>query len=142
MIYHVAYPNPSLRPNDRVCGCDIDPKTYRAGLLSKLYQEYPRYTQDLKEATFWKVIRSSIIRCLPSTTASQFTGLKRSDTRGDPPQKVFDLIRKEEGTELPRGYPLVKSFPEGPYDEPEDLVDILVVTPDSTSLRANHNHYF
>jgi len=59
MAYHVAYPALSLRPKDRVCGCDIEPKTYRKGLVSQLCEEYPDHTDDLNRASLWKVIRLS-----------------------------------------------------------------------------------
>ena len=72
MKYQVAYPNPSLRPQDRVRACSIGPDTWRAELLSQLNAEYPDHAEDLKYATFWKVLSVclSITRCLPPTSVT------------------------------------------------------------------------
>jgi len=56
-IYVVAYPHPSLRPRQRACRCKVDPQTGTIDLRSQLYEEYSGYTEDLKDATFWKVSR-------------------------------------------------------------------------------------
>ena len=55
--YIVAYPHPSIHELDRACACEVDSRTRRKGLLSQLYEEYPRLTEDLKEATLWRVSR-------------------------------------------------------------------------------------
>ena len=57
MKYKVAYPNPSLRPADRLHLCNIDSQTNRRDILSQLCEKYPDHTKDLKHATFWKVGR-------------------------------------------------------------------------------------
>jgi len=38
------------------------------------------------------------------------------------------------GAELPKDDPIVESFPDGPHDESEKLVDIVVITPASAFL--------
>ena len=63
-MYRVAYPHPSLRPLHRVSACSVGRETYWRTLLSQLYEEYPKYTEDLKQATLWKVPPLlSIARC-------------------------------------------------------------------------------
>ena len=53
-------------------------------------------------------------------------------------QKVYAWIRdKDEDAELPRCTPIVESFPDGPHDESQGLVDIVIITPASTSWRSN-----
>ena len=56
-------------------------------------------------------------------------------------QKVYDWVReKDGGTEIPRSGPIARLFPDGPLDESEKRVDIVVVTPKSMSYHANLNH--
>ncbi|KAF9643228.1 hypothetical protein BDM02DRAFT_1692222 [Thelephora ganbajun] len=118
-IYNVAYPNPSLDPLDRFCQCRVGSETDWTDLLSQLYDDYPGHTEDLKDATLWKVIDPK---------------LKKADLYNDSLQTVYDWIHnKDEGAMLPRDDPLVGSFPDGPHDQSLRQLDIVVVTPDSTS---------
>ena len=53
-------------------------------------------------------------------------------------QKIYDWIRdKGEDPELGKRARIAKSFPDGPHDESQELVDIVVVTPASTFRRAS-----
>ena len=53
-------------------------------------------------------------------------------------QKAYDWIRgKDEDAELGKGHPTAESFPDGPHDASQKLVDIVVTTPASTFLGAN-----
>jgi len=55
-------------------------------------------------------------------------------------QKVYDWIRhKDTEDRLHKGFPIAKSFPHGPHDESQELVDIVVVTPAGTFWRANQS---
>jgi len=48
-------------------------------------------------------------------------------------QEVCDWFRgKNEDAELSWGGRIVKSFPDGPHDRLDDMVDIVVVTSDGT----------
>jgi len=38
--------------------CEVDVGTHMEDLLSQLYEDYPRYTEDLKRATLLKVGKS------------------------------------------------------------------------------------
>ena len=53
-IYRVAYPNPKIRPMQRVCVCSVDSTTSYRQLCSQLCDEYPDYIEDLKRAIFYK----------------------------------------------------------------------------------------
>ena len=55
-------------------------------------------------------------------------------------QKVYDWIReKGGGTEIPRSGPIARLFPDGPLNESEKRVDMVVVTPKGVSYRVNPN---
>ncbi|KAF9644443.1 hypothetical protein BDM02DRAFT_3190581 [Thelephora ganbajun] len=115
-IYNVAYPNPSLDPLDRLCRCRVGSETDWMDLLSQLYDDYPKHTEDLKRATLWKAIDLK---------------LEKADVYNVSTQKVYDWIHnKDEGAMLPRGDPLVEYFPDGPHDQSLEQVDIVVVTPE------------
>jgi hypothetical protein len=53
--YCVVYPHPLLRPRHRGCLCEIDSETLWKDFLNQLFEEYPRYVEDLKGAILWKV---------------------------------------------------------------------------------------
>ena len=58
-----------------------------------------------------------------------------ADVETESTQKAYDWIRgKDEGSELGKGHPIAKFFPDGPHDVSRELVDILVITPASTFL--------
>jgi len=137
-IYRVAYPHPFLKPGDRVTACSVDPKTYRKNLLAQLCEEYPKYTQDLKQATIWKVPPLlSITRCLPQP-GLQASDLSVAEVCSDSMRRVYDWINRKDGSaQLSRHTPLAESFPDGPHEEPLEKVDIVVVTQESTSWRAS-----
>ena len=54
-IYRVAFPHPSVAPRDRCCLCEIGSQTCQQELRDQLYEEYPKWVEDLKQATFFKV---------------------------------------------------------------------------------------
>ena len=146
MICQVAYPNPSLRPLDRVCLYEIDFRTSKKGLLFQLYEEYPNHKEDLKYAIIWKVCPLSINHPMPAVNKPHrlLTSSSRSWMCTMPHcRKHTGWIRnKHEDAEILKGEHLVKLFPGGPHDKLLDQVDIVVVTPESTPLRANPNHSF
>jgi len=146
MIYHVAYPNPSLRPKDRVCRCGVDSETDRKGLLSQLYEEYPDHTEDLKHASIWKVIRLSLnhpMLCLQQAPQAIDLELKKADACDESLQKVYEWIGNiGEDSEILRGDCIVEYFPDGPHDRALRQVDIVVITPESMSLYATPNRSF
>ena len=60
---------------------------------------------------------------------------------GESTQKFSDWIHsKPEDDEIPWDEPLADFFPNGPHDKSKRLVDIVVVTPEGTSCRANPYH--
>ena len=53
-------------------------------------------------------------------------------------QKAYDWIRgKEKDARLGKGHPIAESFPDGPHDASQKLVDIVVTTPASTFFGVN-----
>ena len=49
-------------------------------------------------------------------------------------QEVYDWIRRKDASaRIPLGSPIVKIFPQGPSEESLEMVDIVIVTPDSMS---------
>ena len=54
-MYRIAYPHPTVHPQDRTSICGVDSKTFKKHILSQLHNEYPSHTEDLKRATLWKV---------------------------------------------------------------------------------------
>ena len=86
------------------------------------------------------VCQSPVVSLQP---ASQASGLSQTEVQTDSKQKVYDWIRrKDESAEILKNHLIVLAFPEGPHERSQNQVDIVVVTPDSTSLRANTNHSF
>ena len=133
-IYMVAYPHPFLEPRERIFPYRVDPQTYRPDLLTKLYNEYPNHTEDLKAATIWKVPPLlSITRC-PPQLALQAGDLSIAEVCSDSMQGVCDWInRQDESAIISRFTPLVDYFPGDPHEGSPKKVDIVVVTQDSTS---------
>ena len=58
-----------------------------------------------------------------------------ADVETESTQKVYDWIRgKDEDARLGKGHPIAESFPNGPHDASQKLVDIVVTTPASMFL--------
>ena len=56
-------------------------------------------------------------------------------------RSVYEWIRdKDPDTEIFKGFPLARFFPNGPHNQPEKQVDIVVDTPDGTSSPVNSHH--
>ena len=54
--------------------------------------------------------------------------------RGESIQGAYDWIRyKDADAEIDRDSPLLDYFPNGPSEEPQKWIDIVIVTPDSMS---------
>ncbi|KAF9648791.1 hypothetical protein BDM02DRAFT_3114786 [Thelephora ganbajun] len=112
--YQVAYPNPSLRKQDRVCLYTVDSQSDIWYLLFQLYEKYPDHIEDLRRASLWKA-----------------SGLSKAEASNDSMQNVYDWLLNKckcEDPEILRST-IVKSFPDGPHDQSLEQVDIVVVTP-------------
>ena len=62
--YVVAYPHPSISPENRGYTCKISAETFTADLIEQLAVRYPEHSDDLNGATFWQASRSLVAQPL------------------------------------------------------------------------------
>ena len=58
--YRVAFPHPSVKPDDRCILCPLEPDADPSDILDQLFVEYPRWVEDLKDATLFKANTFSV----------------------------------------------------------------------------------
>ena len=63
--YLVAYPHPKIPRRKRIKRFKVDSEGDGKVLLGLLKDAYPDHRDDLKNATLWKVSRSSVARLSP-----------------------------------------------------------------------------
>lgn len=78
------------------------------------------------------------VRFLPRLQASD---ISQTDVCEGSPQLVYDWINRQgDDTRITRRKPIAKFFPQGPHEETREMVDIVIVTPDSKSSRPDPTH--
>lgn len=71
----------------------------------------------------------------------QASDISQTDVCEGSPQLVYDWINRQgDDTRITRRKPIAKFFPQGPHEETREMVDIVIVTPDSKSSRPDPTH--
>ena len=136
--YRVAYPHSKLHPLYRCCAFEMGPNIARAGILAKLEGQYPDYADDLKRGTLLRASNMSVNNRCSLPIQSQGSGLSKADVYEKSTKKVYDWINRQgDEARVPSGDMICEVFPDGPHAQTLGMVDIVVVTPESTPSRQN-----